>query len=142
LVATQTYPDKTYCPGSIGGAGGTTENMLGNDVYGDWQFSGIIYEFRIWNGALSPSQVMADYVAGPNTLPGIPPALSIGQVGNAIVLSWPADYPGYSLQTSPTLGMGASWMALPGSVNPVFTNGTYQTTLTNGSQASFYRLTK
>jgi hypothetical protein len=142
LVATQIYPDNTYCPGSIGGAGGTTQNMLGNDVYGDAQFGGTIYELRIWNGALSSSQVMADYAAGPNVVPAITPALSIAQIANAIVLSWPANYSGYSLQTSTTPGVGASWTALPGSGTPVFTNSTYQTTLTNGSQASFYRLAK
>ncbi len=54
VVATQTFPDSTYIPGTIGGAGGTSENMLGNDVYGDWQFWGTIYEFRIWDGAVSP----------------------------------------------------------------------------------------
>jgi uncharacterized protein YjdB len=68
LVATQTFPNTTYCPGSIGGAGGTTENMLGNDVYGDWQFSGTVYEFRIWNGALSPVYVAASAAAGPGVV--------------------------------------------------------------------------
>src|SRR5208283_5424128 len=64
LIATLSYPDHTYCPANIGGTGGTTLNMLGNDVYGDWQFSGTVYEFRIWNGAMSSSQVAADYAAG------------------------------------------------------------------------------
>jgi len=66
LVATQAYPDHTYTPGNIGGAGGTTQNYLGNDVYGDWQFDGTIYEFRIWNGALSPLYLAASTVAGPS----------------------------------------------------------------------------
>lgn len=68
LVATQAYPDTTYCPGNIGGAGGSTEIMLGNHVYGDWRFSGTVYEFRIWNGAMSPSQVAADCAVGPGTI--------------------------------------------------------------------------
>jgi uncharacterized protein YjdB len=71
LDASQVYPnaifapgDTVYAPGSIGGAGGTTENMLGNDVYGDDQFDGTIYEFRIWNGAVSPLYVAVSAVAG------------------------------------------------------------------------------
>ncbi|MGH7952945.1 MAG: LamG-like jellyroll fold domain-containing protein, partial [Limisphaerales bacterium] len=66
LVATRTFPDSTYTPGGIGGAGGTTENMLGNDVYGDWQFSGTVYEFRIWGGSVSPLYVAISAAAGPS----------------------------------------------------------------------------
>ena len=65
LVASLTLPNSTYTPGSIGGTGGTTENMLGNDVYGDEQFSGTIYEYRIWNGVVSPLYLAVSAVAGP-----------------------------------------------------------------------------
>jgi hypothetical protein len=140
LVATQIYPNATYGPGSIGGTAGTTQNLLGNDVYGDYQFSGIIYELRIWNGALTPSQVTADYVAGPEVLPAIPPPLAIAQVGNAIVLSWPASAAGYTVQTTGTLGAGADWAAPPGAPAPVLANDTYQITLPVANQAAFYRL--
>ena len=68
LIATQSYPDHTYCPGNIGGAGGTTANALGNDIYGDWQFSGTVYEFRIWNGALSPVYAAVAAAAGPGVV--------------------------------------------------------------------------
>ncbi len=68
LDATQTFPGTDYSPGSIGGAGGTTENMLGNDVYGDYQFDGAIYEFRIWNGAVSPLYVAVSAAAGPQVV--------------------------------------------------------------------------
>jgi uncharacterized protein YjdB len=68
LVATTTFPNTTYSPGSIGGAGGTTENALGNDVYGDWQYSGTVYEFRIWNGAVSPLYAAVSAAAGSSTI--------------------------------------------------------------------------
>ncbi|HWY29651.1 MAG TPA: LamG-like jellyroll fold domain-containing protein, partial [Candidatus Acidoferrum sp.] len=68
LVATQSYPDHDYTPGNIGGAGGTTQNYLGNDVYGDWQFDGAIYEFRIWNGVVPPVYLAASTVAGPGVV--------------------------------------------------------------------------
>jgi len=68
LVGTQAYPDHTYCPGSIGGAGGTTQNWLGNDTYNDTQFQGTVYEFRIWNGAVTPLYLAASAVAGPGVV--------------------------------------------------------------------------
>jgi uncharacterized protein YjdB len=68
LVATQAYPDHTYTPGNIGGATGTTQNYLGNDLYGDYQFDGTIYEFRIWNGAVTPLYLAASTAAGPSVV--------------------------------------------------------------------------
>ena len=65
LVASQVLPSTSYTPGLIGGSGGTTENMLGNDVYGDDQFSGTVYEFRIWNGVVSPLYIAVSQAAGP-----------------------------------------------------------------------------
>ena len=140
LIATQSYPDHTYCPANIGGAGGTTLNMLGNDVYGDSQFSGTIREFRIWNGAMSSSQVAADYAAGPGTVTGNAPALSINYVSNNIVLRWPASATGYSVQTTAALGTGVSWAPPPGAPAPILTNGSYQVTLPISGKAAFYRL--
>jgi Concanavalin A-like lectin/glucanases superfamily/Immunoglobulin domain/Bacterial Ig-like domain (group 2) len=66
LVASQTFPNTSYTPGLIGGTGGTTEDMLGNDVFGDDQFSGTIYEFRIWDGAVSPLYIALSEAAGPD----------------------------------------------------------------------------
>jgi hypothetical protein len=68
LSSVQTFPNTSYSPGSIGGAGGTDENMLGNDVYGDYQFDGTVYEFRIWLGAVSPLYVAASAVVGPSVI--------------------------------------------------------------------------
>ena len=68
LNAVQTYPNTTYVPGSIGGAAGTSDDWLGNDVFGDSQFQGTIYEFRIWNGAVSPAYLAASAVAGPSVV--------------------------------------------------------------------------
>jgi hypothetical protein len=64
LDATTNFPNTNYCPASIGGPGGTTENMLGNDVYGDYQFDGTLYELRIWNGAVSPLYIAVSAAAG------------------------------------------------------------------------------
>jgi hypothetical protein len=68
LVASLTLPNSTYTPGTIGGTGGTTDNMLGNDVYGDDQFSGTVYEFRIWNGVVTPLYLAVSAAAGPSVV--------------------------------------------------------------------------
>jgi hypothetical protein len=65
LIASQLLPSASYTPGLIGGSGGTTEDMLGNDVYGDDQFSGTVAEFRIWNGVVSPLYLAVSSAAGP-----------------------------------------------------------------------------
>ena len=64
----QVYPDATYIPGTIGGANGTAQNWLGNDTYGDAQFQGTIYEFRIWDGAVSPLYLAISAAAGPGVV--------------------------------------------------------------------------
>jgi uncharacterized protein YjdB len=68
LVSTASYPNTSYAPGSIGGAAGTSQNWLGNDTYGDAQFQGTVYEFRIWNGALSPVYAAVAAAAGPSVV--------------------------------------------------------------------------
>lgn len=68
LVGTATYPNRTYVPGSIGGATGTTNNVLGQDPWPDPQFQGIIHELRIWNGVVSPVYEEVSAVAGPSVV--------------------------------------------------------------------------
>ena len=68
LDASTTLPNATYRPGGIGGAGGTSQNWLGADTYGDTQFQGTIYEFRIWNGVVSPLYLAVSAIAGPSVV--------------------------------------------------------------------------
>ena len=64
----QAYPNSTYIPGTIGGAAGTSQNWLGNDIFNDTQFQGTVYEFRIWNGAVSPVYLAVSSVVGPSVV--------------------------------------------------------------------------
>jgi hypothetical protein len=64
----QIYPNSTYIPGTIGNGAGTADNWLGNDIFGDTQWQGTVYEFRIWNGAVSPVQLAVNDVAGPSVV--------------------------------------------------------------------------
>jgi uncharacterized protein YjdB len=68
LVGSSTLPNSTYLPRNIGGNGGTLQDMLGNDTYGDPQFSGTLYEFRIWDGAVTPLYLAVSAAAGPSVV--------------------------------------------------------------------------
>ncbi|HEY1786511.1 MAG TPA: LamG-like jellyroll fold domain-containing protein [Verrucomicrobiae bacterium] len=68
LLGTQTFPNRTYIPGSIGGAAGTTNNVFGQDPFPDPQFQGTVYEFRIWNGAVTPVYLEVSAAAGPSVV--------------------------------------------------------------------------
>lgn len=68
LVASRTFPNSNYTPANIGGAGGTGVNVLGQDIYPDPQFQGTIYEFRIWDGAVSPLYLAISAAAGPSVV--------------------------------------------------------------------------
>ena len=80
LLGTQSFPSRTYIPGTIGGPGGTTNNVFGQDPYPDPQLQGTIYEFRIWNGAVTPVYVAAAAAAGSSVIitNTTPTALNIG----------------------------------------------------------------
>ena len=98
LLATQTYPNRTYIPGSLGGATGTANNVLGQDPFPDPQFQGTIYEFRIWNGALSPVYAAVSAAAGPSVV-----------VTNLTPLSLSVTVANYSMigaQTQPAIVVG------------------------------------
>lgn len=111
LDATRTLPDATYRPGGIGGTFGTTENSLGNDVYGDPQFSGTIYEFRIWDGAVSPLYVAVSAAAGSGVVVTnlTPTSLSVTVTNSSMVSgqSQPATAIGNFQQVSGVLVTGA-----------------------------------
>ncbi len=65
--------------------GSTTNNYLGKSQFSDPYFDGSITEFRIWNKALSASQVTRDYQLGPDELPQAEAATGpiIGSVVNS-----------------------------------------------------------
>jgi hypothetical protein len=128
LVGTQTYPNNSYTPGNIGGAGGTTVNALGNDIYGDSQFQGTIYEFRIWHGAVSPLYLTVSAAAGPSVVVSslTPTAVHISvnssQVGGQTKqASATADFTGAS--GVPVTGNITNWVSSNPSVLTVNTNG-------------------
>jgi len=128
LAATQVYPNATYIPGTIGGAAGTTVNALGNDIFNDAQFQGTVYEFRIWNGPVSPLYLAVSELAGPSVVvTNLTPA-SVTVTASATIVS------GQSEQASATANfVDASGVVVTGAVtNWASSNPSILTVNSNG----------
>ncbi len=59
------FADVAAAKDGVGAVGINTVGIGGGSPYPDPTFNGSITEARIWSGALSPAQVMADFKAGP-----------------------------------------------------------------------------
>jgi hypothetical protein len=116
-------------------------NYIGHSLYtADPTLNGSIDEFRIYSGPLTPAQIAADYALGPNQLLGTATNVSLTvslDSGNAI-LSWPTSSALLTLVSSTTLGPGASWTAVSGTLS--VTGGKYQMTVPVSGSAKFFRL--
>jgi hypothetical protein len=67
-----------------------------------------------------------------------PPQLTITHSGTNVVLTWPTNATGFTLQSSPNLGSAAAWSTnLP---TPVVLNGQYAVTNPISGSANFFRL--
>ena len=129
---------------SGGGAGlalssiSDTQNWLGRSQYADPYLNASIDEFRIYSGLLTAAAIRADFAAGPDQLPVARPTLGASVSGNNLTISWPtSNGSGFTLQSSPTLGAGASWGTVSG-VTQV--GGQYQAVVTLSGNAQYFRL--
>lgn len=98
-------------------------------------------EFRIYNSALSPGQVAADYALGPNQLIGTSTSvrLTASLASTNIVLKWPTTSALVTVQTSSSLGAGAVWTPVSSTMT-TDGSGNYQMTVPASGTAQFFRL--
>ena len=103
----------TITPASMGD---TFDNWLGRDQYGDPVFDGSVDELRIYNGPLTPTDIINNHLSGPNTLvnPGSASEVRLSATlsGSNIVLTWPM---GILLQAPSVLG---PWTTNNSAVSP------------------------
>lgn len=101
-----------------------TVDWLGVSFYNDNPLAGWINQLAIYEGALSASQIAANYTAGvgvylpPVTVSTVPTNIVSSVSGGSLTLSWPADHLGWTLQVQTnalTSGLGANWVSVPGS---------------------------
>jgi arabinan endo-1,5-alpha-L-arabinosidase len=113
-------------------------SYLGRSLFSaDSWLAGAIDEFRIYDGRLSPQQIMADYQGGPNGL-AMPLSLSVSASSQDVTLTWPSFAAGFVLESAPGVGPGAQWNAV---TNPAsISNNANWVTLPVASAPAFFRL--
>jgi hypothetical protein len=113
-------------------------DYLGRSGYNpDPTLRGSFDEFRIYDGALSGTEVAADFASGPNNA-APRPTLSVSRSNGALVFTWPTSATGAVLVVSQTLGSGATWN--PANATVTQTNGNFTATVIPSQSPSFYRL--
>jgi hypothetical protein len=111
-------------------------SLYSGDPYPDFTLD----EFRIYNGALSATEIAATQALGPNQLlSAASPVVSANAGGGNLTLSWPASSAGYTVMTTTNLA-GGNWT--PANVTPQLVGIQWQVVLPAGGNAQFYQLQK
>lgn len=105
---------------------------------GDPWLNGAINEFRIYAGQLLPADIAAAQLAGPNVLLSTDVALAVSPGNGILTMKWPVAAPGFTLQSSPTLGADAVWTTVTNAPTIVGTNN--QIILSPAKAMMFFRL--
>jgi arabinan endo-1,5-alpha-L-arabinosidase len=103
-----------------------------------------IDELRLYDGRLTPQQIAADDIAGPNFAGELavatdPTNITYTVNGGTLTLSWPADHIGWQLQmetNSSATGLNMTWFAVPGST----TTNSVTELINSMTGCTFYRL--
>jgi hypothetical protein len=109
---------------------------LGRSQWTDPYFAGEFDEFRIYRGTFFDDQVLAGYVAGPDTLPDLTPVPSLGAgvEDGQLVLAWPEGVTGFVLEKGAAVD-GSIWDPVNGVVNN-------RVTVPMSEDTEFFRLRK
>ncbi len=117
---------------------GNACSFLGRSLFAaDEWLNANIDEFRVYHGRLTPEDIAADYLAGPDAL-AIPVTLAASSGVDSCSITWPSYAAGFALETVPALDPGATWT--PVAVTPSISNGMYRLTLPTSDTNAFYRL--
>lgn len=117
-------------------------NWLGRSQWNDAMFQGKYDEFRIYDGAMSASEMAAIVAAGPDKLPSAvttKPTITFGLAAGKLVIGWPATASTFTLESTVALGSTASWtkVDISGAVDQ---GGNKQLSLTLDGVSKFYRM--
>ena len=115
-------------------------SFIGRSLFGaDAWLNAAIDEFRIYDGRLTPVQLAANNLAGPNAL-ALPLSLGMSAAASNLTVTWPSYGTGFTAESSPTLGAGAVWSPVGGS--PTLINNQWQLTLPMTNNTTFIRLVR
>ena len=97
-------------------------------------------EFRIYSGALSPDEIRAAQVIGPNQVLTTNATINAVMAGGNLTISWPVAAAGFTLQSRTNLISG-SWQAVPSPAAQIV-GSQWQITIPNTGGTEFYRLVR
>jgi hypothetical protein len=116
-------------------------NYIGRSLYNADPWPDIILEeFRIYEGALSATEIAATQALGPGQVPSTAsPALGASLSGGNLVLTWPLGSAGFTLQSTSDLSSPA-WSNT--SITPQIIDGQWQMTIPFSGDTEYYRLVR
>jgi len=116
-------------------------SFIGRSLYnGDSYFDFNLDEFRIYNGALTATEIAATQALGPDQLLSTArPIIAAANTGANLTLSWPSASAGYTVMTTTNLASG-NWT--PAAVSPQIVGSQWQVVLPSTGNAQFYQLRK
>ena len=114
---------------------------IGRSLYGGDPYASItLDEFRIYSGALSPDEILAAQVSGPNQVLTTNATINAVMAGGNLTISWPVAAAGFTLQSRTNLISG-SWQAVPSPAAQIV-GSQWQITIPNTGGAKFFRLVR
>lgn len=116
---------------------GLNSATIGHSPFNDPGINGAVDEFRIYKGRLSPNEITASDILGPDQLLTTNVKISVSQAGGNSVITWPVAAAGFSLQASSDLSAG--WVTLTNAPTLVG-NTNWQITVPASESQEFYRL--
>jgi hypothetical protein len=116
----------------------TAWSFIGRSLFGTnaW-LNASIDEFRVYDGRLSPAEIVADDRSGPDLL-ATPISLGVSAAGSNMMLTWPSYGIGFTAETSSALGASASWSPINGSL--ALANNQWRLTFPATNRTTFVRL--
>jgi hypothetical protein len=114
------------------------EAFIGRSLYNPDPYASLqLDEFRIYNGVLSPAELAATQMLGPDQVLTTAVNVKATLSGGTVTLSWPAAAAGFTLMSKPTLPSG-TWSPVSPAATLVGTQ--WQVTVPTSGGAKFFRL--
>lgn len=117
---------------------GTISATIGHSPFADPGINGSVDEFRIYNGKLSPEEITASQIIGPDQTLSTTARLTATKAAGNVVLTWPVAAAGFAVEASTSLSSPINWLTLTNAPSLVGTN--WQLSLPTSGTAQFLRL--